>query len=372
MKSVSICHAPEDRERASEVARFLGVNFSFEVSLDDAEIAPDRDILAATDRALSASIAIVMLSPASVPAPLARAGWETAFIKAPAEYETPIAFVLLAECPFPDLLRRQRFFDLSSDWLGGIRMLKRWVMSLERQTPAPPGQIHAPHTENAALASLWPKIVDQPGWLGHVDSSIAAALAHEARDDFEAVFRVRCAGRPLAVIVGELGRAIGLKLPGPVEENRRGLAWHCAGRRYLMIFEGAPEDLREGLQFGGRTSILQAEGKGFPEPSPVDDVSIANIAEAIDYALPLMTRDPEGGGRLGARIAFVLSEYDRYAEADLVLEAMQKTGSFRAEWVERERAWIHQRWGESVEIPHPPVVDAVQMDLFGDGEWIGL
>jgi hypothetical protein len=372
MKSVSICHAPEDGERAGELARFLGVNFGFEVSLDDAEIAPDRDILASAERALSASIAIVMLSPASVPAPLPRGGWETVFIKAPAEYETPIAFVLLDECPFPDLLRRQRFFDLSRDWLAGARTLKRWVMSLERQTPAPPHQIHAPQVEGEALASLWPLIVDQPGAAADIDFIVAEALAHEARDDFEAMFRVCCAGRPLAVILGELGRAAGLKLPGPVEENRRGVAWHCAAHRYLIIFESAPEDLREALQFGGRTSIIHAQSRDLPALSPVADVSIANIAGAIDYALALMTRDPEAGGRLGARIAFVLSEYDRYAEADLVLDAMEKAGSFRAEWVQRERAWIHQRWGESVEIPRPPAVDATQLDLFGDAEWLGL
>jgi hypothetical protein len=163
-----------------------------------------------------------------------------------------------------------------------------------------------------------------------------------------------------------------LKLPGPVEENSRALAWHCAAHRYLMLFEGAPEDLREALQFGGRTSIIHAQSRDLPAPSPVKDISIANIAEAIDCALSLMTRDTEAGGRLGARVAFVLSEYDRYAEADLVLEAMQKTGSFRAEWVERERAWIHQRWGESVEIPRPPAMDAMQLDLFGDAEWLGI
>jgi hypothetical protein len=372
MKSVSICHAPEDRERAHELARFIGVNFGFEVSLDDAEMAPDRDILAAAERALSASIAIVMLSPASVPAPLQRAGWENVFNKAPAEYETPIAFVLLAECPFPDVLRRQRFFDLSRDWLAGARTLKRWMMSLERQTPAPPQQIHAPQMESGPLAALWPVLVDQPGSVAEVDSATAETLAHEARDDFEAVFRVRCAGRPLAVILGELGRVLRFTLPGPVEENRRGLAWHCAAHRYLMILEGAQENLREALQFGGRTSTVHAVLRDLPTPPPVDDISISNIAEAMDYALALLPRDAEAGGRLGARIAFVLSEYDRYAEADLVLETMERSGSFRTEWVERERAWIHHRWDESVEIPDVPPTDAVQLDLFGDGEWLGL
>jgi hypothetical protein len=249
--------------------------------------------------------------------------------------------------------------------------LKRWMMSLERRTPAPPQQIHAPHVESGVLAELWPVLVDQPGSAADIDSGVAEALAHEARDDFEGVFRVRCSGRRLAVILGELGRAIGLKLPGPVEENCRALAWHCATRRYLLVFEGAREDLREALQFGGRTSTVYVQAHDLPA-APVDDVSIANIAEAIDYAVELLRRDPDAGGRLGARIAFVLSEYDRYAEADLLLEAMERAGSVRPEWVQRERAWIHQRWGESVEIPRPPAIDAVQLDLFGDGECLGL
>jgi hypothetical protein len=125
MKSVSICQAPEDRERARELSRFIDVNFGFEISLEDALINADCDLLAAAERALSANFAIVLLSPSSLPAPLKREAWEPVFVKAPAEYGTPIAFVLLEDCAFPELLRRHRFFDCSQDFLAAWPRARR-------------------------------------------------------------------------------------------------------------------------------------------------------------------------------------------------------------------------------------------------------
>jgi hypothetical protein len=369
MKSVSICHAPEDRERARELVRFIELNFGFEISLEDALITPDSDLLAAVECALSANFAILMLSPASFPAPLKREDWERAFVKAPAEYETPLGFLLLRECAFPELLRRHRFFDCSQDFLAGARALKRWMMSLERHIPLPEPN-RSPCQLTDALAPLWHAIIDQPGSWNDLDPAVASSLAHDAREDFESVHRLRCAGRPLAAILGELGRTLALKLPGPVDENRRGLSWHCAARRYLLVFDGAPDSMREALNFGGRSSVVFTSPAELAPPAVVQEISIANIAEAIDCTLALLPQDAEAGGRLGARIVFVLSEYDRYAEADLVLDAMQQAGCSRIEWIARERAWIHHRWGESVGIPDPPPIDATQLPLFGDSEWL--
>ncbi len=372
MKSVSICHAPADRARARELARYIEVNFGFDVSLEDAAITPERDILPATECALSANFAIVLFSPVSIPAPLKRSEWEPVFVKARLEYRTPIAFVLLDACPFPELLKRQpHFFDLALDWLAGARSLKRWMMSFERQIPLFTDHVRKPHAESAALASLWPKIVDQPGSADGISADVARALADDAREDFEAVHRFQCAGRHLAVVFGELGAALALGLPGSVEENRCGLASHCAAHRYLLIFDGAPESMRDALNFGGRCSVVFTTPVKTPAPSPVTEISIANIAEAIDYALALLQRDAEAGGRLGSRITFVLSEHERYAEADLLLEAMQRAGCSRAEWMARERAWIHGRWEGSAEIPGLPSTNATQLPLFGDAEWLG-
>jgi len=211
--------------------------------------------------------------------------------------------------------------------------------------------------------------VDQPGCCNSLDAALASALEHDARRDFEAVHRIQCAGRPLAVILGELGKALAMKLPGPVDENRRGLAWHCAAHRYLLIFDGAPESLRESLNFGGRSSVVFTPPADRAMPAPVNKISSSNVAEAIDYALALLEHDGEEGGGLGAQIVRILSDCGRYAEADLVLEAMQRAGGSRMEWVARERAWIHERWGESVGIPDPPAIDATQLPLFGDAEW---
>lgn len=377
MKSVSICHAIADRPRAAELARFLDANFGFEISLDDALIAANRedsghDILDATERALSANFAIVLLSPASFPSTLPREQWQRAFIDVPAEYKTPVAFALLAECPFPEMLRRGRFFDGSQDFLCCMRGLKRWILSIERGSG---GSANPAPADAATPDPAWREIVDQPGIADRVAPDLASALVTAARHDFERVLHIRCAGRPLEIILGDLGRDLGLKLPGPVEENRRALEWHAMAHRYLIVLDGPPEHLKESLRFGGRCSVaITPPGPAVPLPVALAEIAIANIGDAIEYVLHLFPREPESAARLATRIVNVLSDYGCFAEAALVLEAARHVPS-RAAWAERELAWIHSRWDESVEIPPAPIIEAHQLDLFGDSgsgdsEWI--
>lgn len=373
MKSVSICHAPQDVGHARELARFIEVNFGFDVSTDDAAITPERDLATALQCALSASIAVLLASPASVPGPLKREVWQQIFVNAPAEYKTPFACVLLSDCAFPPILRRgERFFDGSTDFLAGSRALKRWMITLGPRLITDSDGCSQQSADRAKLDLLWTQIVDAPGSAEGIDAKTAAALVHETRADFEGVFRVPCHGRRLELILGELARAVGLRQPGPVEENRNGLAWHCAAHRYLIVFEDAAPETMERLRFGGRCSVLFSTGAARQLPAAPVEITYANLAEAMDYTLELLPRDEETGGQLAWRIIFLLSEQGRYAEADLLLDAMQRAGCAHVERMARERAWIHAQWGESVEIPSPPIRNAMQLDLFGDGGWLGI
>ncbi len=371
MKSLSICHAGGDRARATELACFMELNFRFEVAFDEVRTAPGDDILCATERALAANFAIVLLSPDSLPVPLRREQWERAFVKAPAEYETPIAFALLRECAFPELLRRgANFFPAEDNFLGCMRRLKRWILAIERGETASavkraPADSDTPH-------AAWREVVDRPGTLDHAAAELAALLVHECRDDFEKVLRIRAAGRPLEVILGDLGRALGLHLRGPLEEDRRAIEWSVMNRRLLLVFDNPADELKDCLRFGGKCSVVMTtvEPAAAAEVRP-EQVTIENIGNAIEYALRLMPGDRDAGGKLARRIVSVLSDHGNFAEAALLLDAVLRQVPQRAEWARRELDWIHEQWGDSVEVPMPPLPNAMQMDLFGDSGRMG-
>src|SRR5277367_4940833 len=115
MASIILCYAMEDEAFARELAAFLEVNLPVEVSCTEGIVNRDLDLLEAVDRALSAEMALVLLSPSSVPKHWNRAVWEPLFFEKPQEIQTLLGFVLSSDCTFPGLLRRSHFFDASRD-----------------------------------------------------------------------------------------------------------------------------------------------------------------------------------------------------------------------------------------------------------------
>src|SRR6266403_1259725 len=93
MASIILCYAQADEAFAHHLAGFLNDNLPLAISCTEGAIGADRDLMEATERALSADVALVLLSPSSVPRVWNRRIWEPVFLEKPKEFLTPLGFV---------------------------------------------------------------------------------------------------------------------------------------------------------------------------------------------------------------------------------------------------------------------------------------
>ena len=117
------------------------------------------------------------------------------------KFETQIVYVLLRPCKFPDVLRRNVFFDLFENQLVGQRALKRWLL---RQNPFFQSAIELPERcpstgiTPEALNWLEGRLADQSGVQADVNRELALTFAHTNTSDFEGAFWLNCANRSRA------------------------------------------------------------------------------------------------------------------------------------------------------------------------------
>lgn len=249
MPFVVFCYALEDSDEVREIGRYLECNCEIAVSYDDGRMRAGADLVDAVEAALSADVAVVFFSPASVPARVARERWEPVFCDSPRELSTDIAFVLLRDCQFPKvLLRHASFFDLSTDAPARRRDLKRWFLSVDRRKRVIETVVVLPELPKGAdppsgvLDELERRLSDAPGTAVDVAPEAALAFAHLTRHDFDGVFWIDCANRGRAGIVGDTARALGLRLKGTLDENEAALTSFVSMRRCLLVFAGLPHE----------------------------------------------------------------------------------------------------------------------------------
>ena len=127
MLSAILCHAAADADFARALARFLELNCALTVSDEEGLIGPGEDLLDTAERALSADYLLLLLSPDSVPGVWQRTD-ASILVNEARKLGTQIAYILLHGCKFPDVFRRNPFFDLSEHRLAGQRALKRWLL----------------------------------------------------------------------------------------------------------------------------------------------------------------------------------------------------------------------------------------------------
>lgn len=360
-QSAIICHALEDDAVAGEIAAYVEANCALTVSHEYAS-----DLIDAVEIGLSADIVIVALSPASVPNPWKRERWEPVFLRQPGVLGTRMACLLLRECRFPELFRRGSFFDLSGDSLTGMRALKRWVYGSGRQVTS--GNFEA----------LRRRIADRPGVETGLRVEEALAFSEECAEDFEGVFRIDCARRSRAGILGDIAHALGLRLSDSAERNRTALACFCANRRCLFLFDHLAEEDRDVLDLGGKTSIISTESE-MPECRPLAELErlFTHWPRRPDDCLRALGDAQSwlrnGEGRMPMQLGFaalaLLKNFDRLSEAceilDLMANAARAMGdlltSHRLVW---EQSTIRQQWGETVTMAEPVVVpQATQLPL---------
>jgi len=372
MPSLILCYAAEDEADARELARFLEANLPYDVSLDECRLRPDFDLIEAAERALSADAGRVLLSPASVPKIWKRERWEPVFFKKAADLNTPLAFALLRECRFPELLRRRRFFDLSRDFRQGSREVKQWLLRAEGTA-----------ARTADFPELRASIGDWPGVAEDVAPATAFAFAAACAGDFESVHRTSCAGRTAAGILGDIGHSLGLRLPGTVDQNRAAIVRDCASHRRLLILDRLAGSQRELVRFGGKSSLILTADTEAPTVTPLELIGEAFLVAARDdmqcealigpataWTHELLDSDFEAGLRLGWSLLAVLKAAARFAESIEILAAMENAARarndemalFKIEW---EQSWISEdsdTWG--VRILPTAGADTVQLNLF--------
>ena len=373
MQSLLLCFSAADADLACEIRRHLTTNCpSLNVQEDAAVHSPDR-LLDTLERALSADLVLLLLSPDVLPALKQKSEWEPVLIGQPRELGTTLAFLLARPCHFPDILRKQKFFDLSADRLGGLRKLKRWLLE---QNPLRQNSVDLIPHELAALElaaemkeELQCRLCDQPGLISDVARDTALAFARVHSGDFEGVFWLDCSRRSRAGILGDTARALELKLAGTVLQNALALKEFCAGVRCLFIFDRLLLEEREVLTFEGRASVLfTAPSETLAHPLPLAETAqlfagwrgdparcLRHLADA-QHHLHLLTADCPGHAalaakHLGASLFSLLQQQERLAEAWEVLEILSKhawnegdkSDLSRWEW---ERGWIREAWGQ--------------------------
>jgi hypothetical protein len=311
--SVFPAHAPADAAFAKEIGDFLESGFDAVTVAPDAVIKPGRDLISAARLGHSADVLVLLLSPASNPPRWPREVWEPILLRPASETGTHIAVFLLEECAFPPLLRRGlRFFDATRGHLPSMRELKRWVRGIQSGA-------HARMAFSPDLEILYRVLADKPGTYTAA-GEMAERFAHEAAQDFEAVFWIPAHGRTLTQIAGELGARMGMKLDGPVEDNCRRIREVFCGKRCLLIAD-APQVSLDPLLAPGRTSVLftseavriAADERSLPAARAL--VSGGRIAEAYDLLYELLHAgvSPESCAR---ELIWICEQWDRREEAN--------------------------------------------------------
>jgi hypothetical protein len=367
MPALILCYSPKDAAQARALGGYLETNLSYQISYEEGLVGDGVDLVEATERALSAEAALVLLSPHSAPAAWRREEWEPVFFHKPAELGTLLGLVLLSECRFPELFRRHRFFDASQDLMTAARRIRRWLLR--------PDQPYSGDLRNHALA-------EAPG-IEDLLYDEAMALAAECAADFEAVIDVDCRNRSRAGILGDVGQFAGVRLAGTTQENLATVQQWCAEHRVLFVIRNASSADRRVLALGGKASVaftttgesamLETAAIGAPFfQSPQDETLCARqTGAAVNLIGELLTEDFESALRLAWNVIQFLRPRERYAEMVELLGAMEKEARLRQDAlalyrIEWEQSWLRETEPETDSLRILPTASEqmTQLSLF--------
>ncbi len=225
---------------------------------------PDGTLLSKVEEWTTGKCVLALLSPRSAPERWDRPEWQRILVDEPRESGTRIGFVLAGGCKFPELLRRETFFDLTGNRLHGFRAIKRWLLGLEtaREPLSGPGRPSGFSGGEEVLESMRRRLADAPGIgvLAHPDAVgktvLALEFAHRVEGEFEAVVWLECEGREAAGLTGDCTAQLGLPADGEPECNLARVQAVLAGRRCLVVLDGVTSEDALALLPGGLSSGL--------------------------------------------------------------------------------------------------------------------
>jgi hypothetical protein len=364
MQTLVTCSSENDLSIAREITSYIEANCPW--IRTEAYATTADAILEAVERGLSSDVVLLLLSPDSIPSPWLRQHREPILVHEARNSGTPVAFVLVRDCGFPETFRKQRFFEARADARrDGIRQLRQWLFSQkplrgESTEILPPGS--GRHTDRCELtARLETLVLDTPGTLADVPRELALAFASEHSRALDGVFGIECLGRSYAGVLGDTARALGLRLSGTTDQNASALREFCAARRCLFVFDGLTIEHRHLLTFGGSSSII------FSDPGDVGS-NILSLAQAVDLfagwrsdparcleqlrsaEYHLRSGNDPRVRQLGAYMFGLLRHEERFAEGYELLEmlcerAWDEGNRLDLERWQREKGWIEEAWG---------------------------
>lgn len=386
MRPVALCYSPVDAGAATELRSYLETNCP--VTMEDGVMQMGADLLDSVETGLSFDYVLVLLSPQSTEPTWPRARWESILFEQPKQMRTRVAFVLLEECKFPAILRKETFFDLARDFTSGRRSLKRWLLA--QLTPVPPTPQLPERAPGLAaididgLESLadWPEDTQAP------DRATALAFAYARHTDFESVVWLNATRRGRVGILGDLAHGLGLRLEGTWEDNARALTEHCAEHRVLLVFENLESGVGDIVNFGGKASVVIVDGADLAPRRPLSELLrlfsawkrnaskclavLGDVESHLDSPEILKEEIWNEACALCSAAVALLKDYGRLAEAyDLlarISSAMQVRGDLAALGkVEWETSWILEHWDQPVQIPGrmaAALAEPTQLSLF--------
>jgi hypothetical protein len=266
------CFAREDCQVARDLAEFLERGASVQIFLEDGEIGPGETLVSKAADGLQAAVILLILSPDSAPSLGARRYWEPVLLDQPRREGVKVAMVLARSCEFPALLRRDAFFDLTTDRLAAFREIKRWLVALEpgsRQFEFEPARQSCVDGCDAEMEKLRQSIADAPGTAiltGAGKTTLALEFARQSKRDFEGLVWLTCTEQTLASLAGDMASQLGMSLEGDVEENLIQLGKFCSQRRLLIVLDDASGEAAR-LAAPGRSSTLVVKRGAGPRPA---------------------------------------------------------------------------------------------------------
>jgi hypothetical protein len=385
--SIAICYSPADAGSATELRSYLEANCP--LTIEDGVVQMGADLLDAVETGLAFDYVIVLLSPDSTRHAWPRARWESILVEQAKQLRTRIVYVLLADCKFPAVLRKETFFDLSRDFASGRRSLKRWLLAA--LTPSP-GAVKLPErtgdSANPDIEAFEP-LADWPEFMQTADREAALAFAHARRADFEAVVWVDCTRRGRVGVLGDLAHGLGLRLKGTWEDNSQALREHCAAHRVLLVFDSLDSEIGELVNFGGKASVVLVDAEVVTPRRPLVELmrlfsswkrnadqclaALGDVESHLDSPEILSDADWPPACALCSAAVALLKDYGRLAEAfDLlarISSATQVRGDLAVQGqVEWETSWILEAWDQPMQIPGrmaAEIAEPTQLSLFG-------
>ncbi|MEZ5404163.1 MAG: hypothetical protein R2729_31075 [Bryobacteraceae bacterium] len=373
-----LVHSEMDAAIAAEAAAFLRTGTRFRVSTDDGCIRAGEPLLDTLRRALSAEIAVALLSPAALAVRSSGAEWADAFEEAP---EARVASLILTPCAPPALLRRRRIFE-DPERMVALRQLKRWLIDAP---PPATDRLPAPATDaisSAEIDGLRHRLGDRPGAATLAASSpMLSAFVHAHWADFEGVVWLDCANRPKENFIAELAARIGVAAEGPYTADLEAVERALAGRRLLLAFE----NMEFAPDHGEWCSLIATEPAGQRDEEPAgvleamrgwhrDPAEATALLPRAEGAFAATIAGDWDTAKQIARLAFLLTNNRRrFAEAVLWLDRLANGALHHGDRgaaldSAREKVWILEQWGRSTDAaPREPCAEPVQLSLFGDG-----